>query len=167
MIVYLVRHAPAEERQARRSDAARPLTEEGRSRMARAARGLAQEVGRNAVLLTSPLLRARQTAEILRDALGHDRPRPPRLVVTETLSPPGDLEGFLALVREAGGAEEDAVLAIGHEPCLSAWLGQLCFGRIGRCALRKGGAAALQFEAGAATGQLLWLLQPRQLRALG
>ena len=82
--LYLVRHGLAEERgEAWPDDTKRPLTEEGMSRLRRAAHALARLELPADVVLTSPLVRTRQTAEILAGALS---PHPP-LINVDVLAP--------------------------------------------------------------------------------
>lgn len=164
--LYLVRHAIAEERDPLRwpDDGLRPLTSRGIRRFEAAARGLRRLVPRVDVLLTSPLVRARQTADILvveadwppaqtMDALAPDTP------VAETV---GALASF---------STERRVAAVGHEPHLSALATALLGGDASRpfLAFRKGGVACIQFDVGAngrGDGVLRWLLTPKALRLL-
>src|SRR5580765_5526743 len=84
--LYLIRHAIAEARgEAWPDDAKRPLTERGASRMRKAARALAKLGVSIDVVLTSPLTRTRQTAEIVAAAFD---PRP-TVVNVEALAPGG------------------------------------------------------------------------------
>lgn len=163
--VLIVRHAPAgtSEGFARtgQEDSQRPLTAEGREKMARAAAGLLRLVPELSVLWTSPLARARQTAEIVGEVYGLAPTHLP------ALAPDGEPEAVLAaLGRARGGAPHGLV---GHEPSLSRLVGWLLDGeRRSLVELKKGAACLLGFDsvprAGAA--RLLWLLPPRQLRAL-
>src|SRR5216683_2320278 len=91
--LYLIRHGLAEERgEAWPDDSKRPLTEEGMSRLRKQARGLARLGVMLDVVLTSPLVRARQTAEIV--AAGLD-PRP-SLATIESLAPDGTYQAIMA-----------------------------------------------------------------------
>ncbi len=160
MDVYLVRHAVAEERAPRGGDAARALTAEGRREFTRAAAGFSRLEPELTRILTSPLLRARQTAEILREQLSGPEPEawPP-------LAPGVALERLLADLRGAG----EAVALVGHEPCLGRLLSLAVSGRAGDgTPLRKGGIARLVFERAPRPGggRLAWLLTPRLLRRL-
>src|SRR5262245_56535456 len=84
--LYLIRHGIAEERSdAWPDDAKRPLTDQGMSRMRKAARGLERLGVSFDVVLTSPLVRARQTAEIVASAFS---PKP-QLVTIDSLAPGG------------------------------------------------------------------------------
>lgn len=167
MRVLLVRHAIAEDRAvwAERStdDGLRPLTADGREKMKRAARGLATLEPKIALLATSPLVRARETAEILARAWGGIEP-----VETPLLGPGGTPEAlgaWLGRQRPAGTA-----VLVGHEPDLgeiaACWL---CGREAHFLAFKKGGAALLEFAAAPkeGAGVLQWLLAPAQLRSLG
>src|SRR5512138_1330454 len=82
--LYLVRHAIAEERgDAWPDDTKRPLTADGASRMRKAARGLSRMDVTLDVILSSPLVRARQTAEILAASLSPH----PSIVNVDSLAP--------------------------------------------------------------------------------
>ena len=92
--LYFIRHGVAEERgDAWPDDNKRPLTDEGMSRMRKAMRGLARMGVSLDVVLTSPLVRARQTADIV--AGGID-PRP-SIVSIDSLAPAGS---YAAVIRD-------------------------------------------------------------------
>src|SRR5204862_5897048 len=91
--IYLIRHGIAETRgDAWPDDAKRPLSEDGMSRMKKEARGLARLNVSFDVILTSPLVRTRQTAEIVAAALDA---RPP-IVNVESLAPGGSYNALVA-----------------------------------------------------------------------
>ena len=103
--LYLIRHAIAEERgDSWPDDAKRPLTDDGTAKMRKAARGLARIGVRFDVILTSPFVRTRQTAEIVATAFDE---RPP-IVAIESLAPGGSIQSVLsrtaspALARRRG-----------------------------------------------------------------
>lgn len=170
MNLLVIRHAIAEDKEAfaasGRSDDQRPLTEEGRSKMRRAAGGLRLACPRVAVLASSPLLRARETAEIVASAL-----RVSRVEIVEALRPDRpfeELRGWLR-GRVAPNGEDVTVAVVGHEPHLSGlvtWL--MTGGSESRIELKKGGACLLAFDRSPAAGEavLRWALTPSQLRAL-
>lgn len=162
MQVLIVRHAIALPRGAPDvADAERPLTPRGRRRFASAARGLARLVPRPDVLLSSPWLRARQTAEVLAEACGG-----PAVTTEATLAgqPPGKVEAALLAHRRRA-----LVALVGHEPYLSALLAwALGSGEAAGLEFRKGGAALLEAPGGRLRGaRLVWFLPPRLLRRLG
>jgi phosphohistidine phosphatase len=165
MRLLVVRHAIAEEREeferTGRDDRLRPLTDEGRKKMRRIARGLRRLVPEIDLLATSPLTRATQTGAVL-DAVYGDLPT----VEIEELDPDARPEDFVAWLR----ARQDSVVAVvGHEPSLSlivSWL--LARATRPLITLRKGGACLLELgdKPAAGAGTLIWALTPAQLRAL-
>ncbi|MCW8917780.1 MAG: histidine phosphatase family protein [Gammaproteobacteria bacterium] len=160
--LLVVRHAIAEERAPGMDDALRPLTAEGRNRMVVASRGLQRQHENIDTLLSSPLLRARQTAEILAGNYPHAT-----LQTCAALTP--DL-GSSKLVRALNQTGGTSLAIVGHEPGLSRLITALICGEEGDgFVLKKGGAALLRFTDQIALGEgsLQWLLTPRQLRLLG
>lgn len=162
MQLLIIRHAIAAERGTPgMPDDERPLTPEGRNKFREAAAGLAAIVERPAALLTSPLLRARQTAEIAAAAWG-------RLKVQELPAlAGGDIDGLAAALAKQ---PQDATVAlVGHEPHTSDLLARLLGGAAPeRLTFRKGGAALVELPGSLAEGgRLVWYLRPRILRQLG
>ncbi len=164
MQVFLVRHAIAHERNHVRwpNDALRPLTTAGMRRFQKAAYGLTRWLPKRTALLTSPYVRARETAAILAEALGIRK-----IIECSELAASEPTQAWFALLRKH---KETAVVLVGHEPNLSSFLAAALAGdrtRI-RVEFKKGGAACVDFprrvEAGQAT--LRWMLPPRVLRAL-
>lgn len=166
-ILYLVRHAIAEDAAPGTKDVDRALTDKGRRKFRKAARGLIHAVGKKGLvrILTSPLLRARQTAEILAAAL-LKRGGEADLAITPALGDRPDLEALLKAVRlvQNVAGREPGVAAVGHDPTLSEWIGELCFQKHGNVQMEKGGVAAIRLHESAAKGELLWLLPPQLLR---
>ena len=166
MQIYLLRHAIAETRDPERYpvDADRPLTREGRNRMARGARGMRSLGLRFDLVLTSPLVRARQTARIVLPVF---RPRPP-LRALRPLSPGGGTGGVFAALDAVPA--EASVLLVGHEPDLARLAGALTLEPRGDIALefKKGGLCRIDFEGSARPGhgRLVFLLTPKVLRRL-
>src|SRR3954468_18164050 len=109
--LYLIRHAVAEEGgEAWPDDTKRPLSDNGASRMRKAARGLARLGITFDVILTSPLLRTRQTAEIVAAAFDE---RPP-IVAVESLAPGGSHQSVFADLEKQ--ARRKQIALVGHEP---------------------------------------------------
>lgn len=167
MKLLMIRHAIAEEREdfARtgKDDRLRPLTDEGRKKMTKAAKGLRKLVPEIDLLATSPLTRAAQTGAIL-DSVYDDLPE----VEIEELGPETTPAAFLAWLRQQKDAETIAV--VGHEPSISLFLSWLLTGTERHLfQFRKGGVCLLEFEGevGAGTATLLWALTPSQLREIG
>jgi phosphohistidine phosphatase len=165
--LLLIRHAIAEDpeefAQSGASDEERPLTELGRRRMVRNVRGLKRAAPRISTLVTSPLVRARQTAEII--ARGYDLKQ---IEEAESLRPGSRLQDFLEWLESH--RENELIAAVGHEPHLGTLATWLISGTAEpRVELKKGAGALLEFgsriEGGAAT--LLWSIAPGQLRRLG
>src|SRR5437879_10127123 len=161
MKLLLIRHAAAMPRGTPGvPDDERPLTPEGKAKFRVAARGLARVTRRPDVLLTSPLPRARVTAEIAARAFA---PIAPAL---EPALARSSVDGILAALQtQPPGAR---VALVGHEPLLGALLARLLGAAKGeRLAFEKGGAALVDLPDGpAAGGRLHWFLKPRILRSL-
>ena len=158
MNLLVIRHAIAEDKEVfaatGRSDDHRPLTDAGRSKMRRGAEGLRVVVPRVAALASSPLVRARETAEIV-DALRPDRPF---TALLEWLRP-----------RTVPNDDEQTIAIVGHEPHLSGLVTWLMTGKTeSRLELKKGSACLLRFDYAPNEGEatLRWALTPSQLRTL-
>ena len=164
MRIYLIRHAPAFERDPKRwpDDTLRPLTPEGTKKFREAAAGLARLAENVTCVLMSPLARARQTAEILTAVTQW-----PRAKEVPELAPGHAPERVLAVVRDQA---VDGLALVGHEPGLSKLLAVMVTGADGRmeCELKKGGAACVTFSSAVRAGhaRLEWLITPKALRAL-
>jgi phosphohistidine phosphatase SixA len=163
--LYLCRHAIAADPSAGMNDAHRPLTSDGVKKFRKAARGFIKLIGAKNIthLLASPLLRARQTAEILSEALAQEKYDIP-VKLTDALEPPGDLKQLQTQLRALKSPA--GIIAVGHEPFLGHWIGELCFAHAGRVQVKKGAIAAIELAHDHAHGELLFLLQPGILRDL-
>lgn len=159
--LYLIRHGiAAEHGPAWPDDTKRPLTEDGVARLRRSARSLAALDVTFDVILTSPLVRTRQTAEILADVLGS-----PAVVLVDALAPGGAQAAVLAELERH--ARKGRLAIVGHEP----GIGELASRLIGlRHALefKKGAVCRIDVDAlpPTAPGALRWLLPPKILRAI-
>ena len=164
MIVYIVRHGIAAPSRPGVADRNRELTEKGIAKMRKAAAGLAAIEAIPDVILSSPLTRARQTADILMAAFGGR----PAFQVAPALAPPGDRTELYKEIRTH--EVHDSVMLVGHEPSLSALAGEILSGSPG-CFLdlKKGGACAIGIAkmSPAPSGSLHWLIPPAILRKLG
>ncbi len=169
MRLYFLRHGQAGDGATwQGDDFDRPLTSEGRTELEGVAVALRTLGVRPSVILSSPLVRARQTAEIAAGALGM------RVTEAATLAPSCDLDGLAAALRPYRQAEE--VLVVGHEPDFSTLIG-LLIAKHGAMAMveMKKGACCLVTLAGTAAGSgalaghgtLKWLLTAKQLVRLG
>ena len=158
--LYLIRHGVAAERgDAWPDDAKRPLVQKGVARLRRQAEGLAALDVELDVILTSPLTRARQTAELLAESLAG---KPP-VHTMESLAPGGTYSSF---IEELGKHSRRSRLAcVGHEPDL----GQLAARLIGAkrpLEFKKGAVCRIDFPGHPLSppGYLRWFVTPRMLR---
>jgi len=162
--ILFIRHAAAVPRGTPgMTDGERPLTVDGEAEFRSAAGGLAWIVDPPEVLLSSPLVRARATAEIAARAFG-------RLGLEPRIEPAlahGTPESLLTALA-AHQATATAIGVVGHEPLLSAVLARLLgAGDSNRVEFEKGGAALVDVpDVVLAAGRLVWFLEPRILRTL-
>jgi phosphohistidine phosphatase len=164
MELLIVRHAIAFERdrQRWRDDGARPLSPVGIRQSRKAAAGMKEFSKAPDRLLTSPLVRARQTAQILTDVAGW-----PRAEEVHELSPG---QSALAVLTLLGKDRSKRVAVVGHQPDLAALLTACLLGEDGALAvdMKKNAVACVSFEGSARAGRavLKWLATPRMLRGL-
>lgn len=156
MRLYFLRHGIAEDRAASGQDFDRTLTDEGRKRMVREAKTMAElglEIDR---IITSPLLRAKQTATIVAEGLKlRDR-----LVVDERLADEFDPSRLARILEEHPDA--DSVMLVGHEPGMSRTIGELIGGA--RLDVKKGSLACVEVAGASLRGaELRWLIPPKVL----
>jgi phosphohistidine phosphatase len=161
--LYLVRHAVAHERGDQwPDDRKRPLTDEGRQRMVRQARGIAGLGVTFDAILTSPLTRTRQTAEILAESYRAS----PRIVDVPALEPGRTPKDVASALKNF--TRRTALALVGHEPGLgelASWL----LGLRGPLAFKKGSIALIEvalLPPPAGSGELRWFLPPRVMRKL-
>ena len=160
---YLVRHAIAEERGDKwPDDTKRPLTKQGIERFAQAVKGLRAIDLMLDEILTSPLVRARQTADILAAGLK----RAPPVKTLDALSPGHSPSAVVAAVGKA--ARRPRVALVGHEPDLGALAAHL-IGAGTPLPFRKGGVCRIDLIEESVTPEwtLVWFMPPRILRELG
>jgi phosphohistidine phosphatase len=164
MLVYLVRHGIAMDREDPMCppDTERPLTPKGMKRSHAAALGLlAMKVKPDAVL-TSPWLRAVQTAEIFCEVMGFSSKRIVRSDALKGTATPAEL------LRDLAKLKAKVVLCFGHEPHLHLVIGQVLHTGARITELKKAGVACLDLERiSPPQGQLLALYPPSTLRLLG
>ena len=164
MRILLFRHGPAGERDPLRwpDDRRRPLTPKGVSRTRAASRGLVTLEPSIRLVLTSPLVRAMQTAELL--AAECERDAAPEAL--DALRPGASWHDVLARLESA--PPDSTVALVGHEPDLGKLAGVMLFGAPAALPLKKAGACLIDFEArpDLGTGTLRWFLTPRMLRQM-
>jgi len=161
--LYLVRHAIAAERgEDWPDDDKRPLTERGVSRFKEIVEGLAWLDVAVDEIFSSPLVRAKQTADLLAAGL----PGKPAVKILDALSPGHTPTSVLAQLARA--ARRRRIILVGHEPDL----GELAAHLIGAgraLPFKKGGACRIDVESltSRRAGALTWFVQPKILRRLG
>jgi phosphohistidine phosphatase len=161
--LYLIRHGLAAERgKDWPDDSKRPLTPEGIARLRKSARGLnALGVGFDQIV-TSPLVRTRQTADVIAEEL---KEHPP-VATSDALAPAGSsaqvIQEITRHVRKA------RVALVGHEPNLGELAAQLIGART-PLEFKKGGICRIDFDMlpPKGGGMLRWFLTPKMLRKLG
>lgn len=162
MIVYLLRHAIAEDTSPTGRDRDRALTEEGIAKLKRVIRVAARTGMRPERILASPYKRTRETAEIAARVLGND----PEISYSGALTPDSSPEAAWTEIRDGGVA--GSLLVVTHDPLVSALL-SLLLGATRRVHdFRKAGLAMLDLEHSGAypAGTLRWLLTPALAAAI-
>jgi phosphohistidine phosphatase len=162
MILHIVRHGIAMDRTDPKAppDPERPLTAKGVQKTRAAALGLKELGVKPDILLTSPYVRAAQTAEIFAEALGFPTAK---VRVTESLKPAGNPADF---IRELSHLKSREVMCFGHAPHLDQLISQLVGARGVLTELKKAGVASLERAGTHSSWRLLWLLTPKALRQL-
>jgi phosphohistidine phosphatase len=164
MLLFLLRHGIAVEpgTPGLAHDSERPLTPEGRRKVRRLARALDRLEVQPGVILTSPFVRARQTAELVAARLRLEK----RLVVCEPLACGGSPKQLVAEINRSHGRAA-SVMLVGHEPDLSEFAALLLTGRAGgaQIQMKKGGLCLLEADTLRAgrCAVLQWLAPPRLL----
>jgi len=162
MNLYIVRHAIAVQRATPgyEDDSQRPLTDAGRKKMKKIVKGIHQLNIELDVILSSPYVRARDTAKILAGEFEMKN----KIAFSDNLIPPGNFENLISEIHEKYDVNNLAL--VGHEPMLSSLISWLATGNTDmRITLKKGGIAYLSadnlYQDGRAT--LEWLLTPAVL----
>lgn len=163
--LFLMRHGIAEDAGPGVSDAERALTTAGGRKVARSAVGLRRLGARPEIILTSPLLRARQTAERLQQFIGH---KPP-IEIYQPLTPGHDPEEVLHELVAYRGLRE--IVLVGHQPDLGELASYLVSGTTTAVSfdVKKGSVIAIQVGTlpPRAPGLLCGFLTSKQLRLIG
>jgi phosphohistidine phosphatase len=168
MYLYLIRHGIAEDLDplipdSISSDEIRTLTKVGRKKVTQVAAKLQKLQLNFDLLITSPLVRAHQTAEIL-----FNQQLSPKLEVSQDLKPSGNLPAWLTDWNARAMDRAITTLAlVGHEPNLSEWAELFVFGKVcHKLILKKGGIVGLRFpdhQVGIGMAQLLCVIPPKYL----
>lgn len=165
MQLYIVRHGIAIDREDPRCppDPERYLTEEGIEKTTEVAKGMASVGATADLLLSSPYLRAAQTAEFFADALDYPRQKIRR---SDLLLPGADAS---LLFRElAKDKQANSILVFGHAPHLDEVIAAALGSKRQVTALKKAGVALVELKRiSPPIGQLVWLATPKLLRRAG
>ena len=149
MKVYFFRHGKADWPNWKKPDDDRPLTKEGEKEVSQVSELLARLDVQPDLILTSPLPRAAQTAQIAAEHLGAE-------CREEQLLAPGF--GIEELTRILRAHEGETLMLAGHEPDFSETISALTGARL---KLAKGGIALVELDDSSRKGRLRWLFPPK------
>lgn len=167
MNLFVLRHASAGTRRTNpKLDVKRQLDKDGKRHCIHLAHVLNALTINFDLIVSSPLKRSLQTAQLVGTETGYESP----IVVSKALAPDATFAHFQRLLHECSAYEN--VMVVGHNPNITAFLLHLLMGHSGvdgarqptRIRLRKGSLARLNMQRGPATMQ--WLLDPRIVKAL-
>jgi phosphohistidine phosphatase len=157
MQIYLLRHGIAEDAKPGRSDAERRLTEEGKEKLRRVLeRARAADVSPS-LILTSPLVRAVETAEIAAEVLGYKE----KLMRTKALEPSASPPQVWEEIRSH--KNEAQLLLAGHEPLFSQVAAYLLRSPALQVDMKKGALVRIDVDGFGSEprGELKWMLTPK------
>lgn len=162
MNIYILRHGLAGDRDSKKypDDSQRPLTSEGEDKLWKIAKGMKKLGLEFDLILSSPYVRTRQTAEIVADKFRAKK----NLELTETLEPDGPPSELIKLLNHRHGL--DSPLLVGHEPYLSSLISVLVSGdHHSSVTMKKGGLCMLSADSlkYGHCASLRWLLTPKQM----
>ena len=154
--LYVVRHAIAEDVADDGTDFSRRLTKKGRKRFEKLVKKLGDETMNVELIATSPLVRARETAEALADALGGSTR--PVIEVVDALAPSSNWEAIVDwTVRQGVGS----VAWVGHAPCVGRLVAMTIGDGTATIRMQKGAIASIRLDDGPGQpGDLEWLVSP-------
>ncbi|MBM3764432.1 MAG: phosphohistidine phosphatase SixA [Acidobacteria bacterium] len=157
MQLFLLRHGIAEDAQPGTADAERALTAEGSKRLREILKRAKTAGVAPSLIVTSPYVRARQTAELAAELLGYEE----RLVPSNALVPMASPAETWAEVRALRG--EPSLLLVGHEPHMSGMMAYLLSAPELAVDFKKGALVRVDvFEFGARPRAILkWMMAPK------
>lgn len=165
MQLYIVRHGSAVDRDDPKcpADPQRYLTDEGKEKTRQVAKGVAEIAAMPDLILTSPYVRARQTAEIFAAVLEYPKQK---IRETDLLLPGAEpLQLFRELAKEK---ESSTVFVFGHGPNVDGLVAASVGSKHPICSMKKAGVAAVELRRLLPpSGELLWLATPKLLRKAG
>jgi phosphohistidine phosphatase len=156
MNIYLIRHAEAVDRDAQLPDADRALTEKGRMQAAGLGKAMSEQGIVVERLYTSPLVRARETAELLAQHCGAGALA---VELCEQLAPDCSAKRLAKFLRKV---EAEQVALVGHMPDLGRFTAWLIGGKKAAIDFAKGGVACVSCAAPPDKGEgvLEWMVTP-------
>ena len=155
--LFILRHGEAGNRMTVvEKDSERPLTPEGRTEMEKIAKSLKAIGLQTDRIYTSPLRRARETAEIAAKIL-----QIPTLEEWDELKPDGSKTGLYRKLARLG--QNSRPILVGHEPYLTSMIGEIMGTTSAKIVLKKGGVAKVRITSFTprVSGELRWLLTPK------
>ena len=160
--VYLIRHGIAAERGTYANDDERPLTEDGLRKTQRIAKRLHQLTITFDLILSSPLVRAQQTADILKaENLAQS------ITLSDDLAPGGDIGQWLVWLKHWENTGGTTLAMVGHQPDLGNWAETLVWGGSKEhMIVKKAGVIGIELPATDSpigNSRLFWLTPPRLL----
>jgi len=160
MILYIVRHGIAMDPTDPKSppEPERPLTAKGVQKTRAAALGMQALGAKPDIFITSPYVRAAQTAEVFAEALGFP---PEKIRASDALKPGGNPEEF---IKEISKLRVKEVMCFGHAPHLDQLIYLLAGGKGVFTALKKAGVACFEHASSHGRWELRWLATPKMLR---
>ncbi|MCT7948335.1 phosphohistidine phosphatase SixA [Ancylothrix sp. C2] len=162
MKLYLIRHGIAADPVEYEKDEDRPLTEDGKRKTQKIAKRLRELDLQFDLILTSPLVRAKQTAELLKNAGLSSK-----LEESIFLATNGDIQGWFDWLLKWQAAGGDSLALVGHQPNLANWAELLVWGEVKeKLVLKKAGIIGLILpQDGLPLGrcEMFWLTAPKFL----
>lgn len=157
MEIYILRHGIAEEHSTKKPDALRELTEEGREKLRQVLRRAAKARVKPSLIISSPLVRAVETAQIAAEVLGCED----RLEQMDALKPEASPAAVWQEIRMR--RDEESILLAGHEPQLSSLTAYLLGAPGMMVDMKKGALVRIDVDAAGREphGVLMWMLTPR------
>lgn len=156
--LLIVRHGDAEPQIDGKEDKDRKLIKKGIKQMRRIANFIEEMDYVVDRIISSPYLRAYQSAEAVLDELGMDDKK---IETFDELSPENDPSNFVQKMKEFN--DNSTVLIVGHEPYLSRFINLLTGGQV---EMKKGGVAVLEYDVTQSKGELKLLLNQKVLKLI-
>ena len=165
MNLIVVRHALAEDREdfakKNKDDSLRPLTVKGKKRLKKVLDEMTQSLSSVDLIVTSPYVRAKQSAQIVQEKIRA------KIVEAAELVPHSPPQAFVKWIKSQG-ADKKTIVAVGHEPQLSLLISYLLAGKNQSFVeLKKSGMASLEISSAedieTQPARLNWLVSPKLL----